>query len=88
MGLNFRKRSGRIANGSTLIVPGQPYIGAKVFQTTFNQKKSSNDKPQGPEIPFDEIVTPTPTPTSTVTPTPTPTKIPNVTPTPTSTRFT
>lgn len=83
MGLNFRKRSGRIANGSTLIVPGQPYIGAKVFQLTFNQKKSSNDKPMGPEIQFE--VPPTPTPTSSTTPTPTPTPTSSTTPTPTPT---
>lgn len=89
MGLNFRKRSGRIANGSTLIVPGQPYIGAKVFQLTFNQKKSSNDKPMGPEIQFEipptptSSTTPTPTPTSSTTPTPTPTVTVSPTPEPT-----
>lgn len=81
MGLNFRKRSGRIANGSTLIVEGQPYIGTKVFQLTFNQKKSTNDRPQGPEIPDQN----TPIPSSSQTPTPTPSITPTPTPTPTRT---
>ena len=89
MGLNFRKRSGRIANGSTLIVEGQPYIGTKVFQITFNQKKSSNDRPQGPEIPFEETPIPsptiTPTPTITSTPNPSNTPTPSLSPTPTPT---
>jgi hypothetical protein len=78
MGLDFRKRSGRIANGSLLIVPGQTINGVKVYQTTFSQKKSQNNKPMGPEIPL-----PTPTPTNTSTPLPTPTSTPI--PTPTST---
>ena len=97
MGLNFRKRSGRIANGSTLIVPGQPSTGVKVFQLTFTQKKSSNDRPMGPEEPFEVLpspipsitptptVTATPTPTVTATPTPTPTTTPSLTLTPTPT---
>ena len=97
MGLNFRKRSGRIANGSTLIVPGQPSTGVKVFQLTFTQKKSSNDRPMGPEEPFEVLpspipsitptptVTATPTPTVTATPTPTPTTTPSLTLTPTTT---
>ena len=80
MGLDFRKRSGRISNGSLLIVPGQTINGVKVYQTTFSQKKSQNNKPMGPEIPL-----PTPTPTSTSTPTPTSTSTPTPTPTSTST---
>jgi len=80
MGLDFRKRSGRIANGSLLIVPGQTINGVKVYQTTFSQKKSQNNKPMGPEIPL-----PTPTPTNTSTPLPTPTSTPIPTNTPTST---
>jgi hypothetical protein len=43
MGLDFRKRSGRIANGSLLIVPGQTINGVKVYQTTFSQKDTSYD---------------------------------------------
>ena len=86
MGLDFRKRSGRISNGSLLIVPGQTINGVKVYQTTFSQKKSQNNKPMGPEIP---LPTPTPTNTSTPLPTPTPTStstpIPSATPEPTST---
>ena len=82
MGLDFRKRSGRIANGSLLIVPGQTINGVKVYQTTFSQKKSQNNKPMGPEIP---LPTPTPTNTSTPLPTPTSTPIPSVTPEPTPT---
>ena len=80
MGLDFRKRSGRIANGSLLIVPGQTINGVKVYQTTFSQKKSQNNKPMGPEIPL-----PTPTPTNTSTPLPTPTSTPIPTNTPTTT---
>jgi len=80
MGLDFRKRSGRIANGSLLIVPGQTINGVKVYQTTFSQKKSQNNKPMGPEIPL-----PTPIPTNTSTPLPTPTSTPIPTNTPTTT---
>lgn len=38
MGLSFRKRSGKIANGSRLVVNGQVTKGQKVFPNTFNQK--------------------------------------------------
>ena len=38
MGLNIRPKSARIANGSKLIVTGQPTTGDKVFPITFNQK--------------------------------------------------
>ncbi len=89
MGLNFRKRSGRIGNGSLLIVPGQPYIGQKVFQTTFTQKKSPYQENLGPEIPVENISpTPTPTPTPMISPTstPIPSLTPTSTPTPTETR--
>jgi hypothetical protein len=82
MGLDFRKRSGRIANGSLLIVPGQTTNGIKVYQTTFSQKKSQNDKTLGPES---LISSPTPTLTNTPTPTPTLTNTPTPTPTPTNT---
>mgnify|MGYP006276703377 CR=1 FL=1 len=40
MGLNFRPRSPRIANGSRLIVTGQPTTGSKVFPVTFLQKSN------------------------------------------------
>ena len=43
MGLNFRKKSGRIANGSKLVVPGQITTGQKVFPVTFNQKTNPYD---------------------------------------------
>ena len=50
MGLNIRPTNGRIANGSRLIVIGQPTTGSKVFPITFNKKsnpykKSQNDFP-------------------------------------------
>jgi hypothetical protein len=57
MGLDFRRKSGRIANGSKLIVPGQITTGIKVFPNTFNQKKSA---PIDTNI---QINHPTPTPT-------------------------
>lgn len=81
MGLENRKRSGRIANGSKLIVPGQITTGSKVYQTTFSNKRSA---------PIDsnsqiEYVTPTPTNTIQPTPTNTPTTTPTNTPTPTPT---
>jgi hypothetical protein len=43
MGLSFRKRSGRIANGSRLVVEGQITTGQKVFPVTFNQKSNPYD---------------------------------------------
>ena len=75
MGLDFRKRSGRIADGSRLVVPGQITTGVKVFPNTFQYKKGSKNENLGPVI---EII-PTPTPTST--PSPSPTPIPTPTPT-------
>ena len=98
MGLDFRKRSGKIANGSRLIVTGQITTGQNVFSNSFNKKSNpylrNNDSeitvqiPQPtPTIPIPTntptpSVTPTNTPTHSVTPTNTPT--PSVTPTPTS----
>jgi hypothetical protein len=98
MGLDFRKRSGKIANGSRLIVTGQITTGQNVFSNSFNKKSNpylrNNDSeitvqiPQPtPTIPIPTntptpSVTPTNTPTPSVTPTNTPT--PSVTPTPTS----
>jgi hypothetical protein len=43
MGLDFRKRSGRIANGSKLVVTGQIPTGQKVFPVTFTQKTNPYD---------------------------------------------
>jgi hypothetical protein len=40
MGLNIRPTSGRIANGSKLIVAGQPTTGIKVFPVTFTKKSN------------------------------------------------
>jgi hypothetical protein len=92
MGLDFRKRSGRIANGSRLVVEGQITGGQKVFPNTFSQKSNPYDMTaEQRELLISQNVTPTPTPTSTITITPTPTPTPSVTgqvtptPTPTST---
>lgn len=43
MGLEFRKKSGRIANGSKLVVPGQVTTGQKVFPVTFTKKSNPYD---------------------------------------------
>ena len=37
MGLNIRPKSGRIANGSRLVVSGQVTTGQKVFPVTFKK---------------------------------------------------
>jgi len=88
MGLEFRKRSGTIANGSRLIVTGQITTGQKVFPNTFSQKSA----PPNPKLESLPIATPTipiptntPTPTPSVTPTPTNTPTPSFTPTSTPT---
>lgn len=92
MGLDFRKRSGRIMDGSKLVVPGQIKTGVKVFPNTFQYKQGSKDKPLGPgiEIPPTPTPTPTNTPSPTQTPTPTPTNTPTngvtLTPTPSVTK--
>ena len=88
MGLDFRKRSGTLANGSRLIVPGQITTGQKVFPNTFSQKSAPpNFKLESLPIvtPIIPIPTNTPTPTPSVTTTPTNTPTPSVTPTPTNT---
>ena len=41
MGLDRRRTSGKIFNGSKLIVPGQPISSVKVFQNTFQYKKGT-----------------------------------------------
>ena len=43
MGLNFRPRSGRIANGSRTIVTGEIPTGQKVFPVTFTMKSNPYD---------------------------------------------
>jgi hypothetical protein len=84
MGLNIRPKSGRIANGSRLIVDGQPTTGIKVFTPSFKYKMS---KPTDNDI-YEAILpflTSTPNPTASPNPTPqitpTPTNTPNSTPT-------
>ncbi len=81
MGLDFRKRSGRIADGSRLVVPGQITTGVKVFPNTFQYKQGSKNENLGPGLEIPQ--TPTPTPTNTPIPSITPTPIPSNTPTPT-----
>ena len=83
MGLEFRKRSGKLANGSRLIVPGQITTGQKVFPNTFSQK-SAPPNPKLESLPIaTQTNTPTPSVTPTLTPTPTPSVTPTYTPTPT-----
>ena len=41
MGLDKRRTSGKIYNGSTLIVPGQQISSVKVFPITFQYKRGS-----------------------------------------------
>jgi hypothetical protein len=79
MGLNFRKRSGKIANGSRLVVEGQVTTGQKVFPNTFNQKSNPYDltKEQRELYILQNIASnTTPTPSNTPIPTPTPTSTP------------
>ena len=40
MGLSFRKTSGKISNGSKLVVTGQVTNGQKVFTNNFTQKRN------------------------------------------------
>jgi hypothetical protein len=82
MGLERRPTSGRIFNGSRLIVPGLPVSSSKIFQNNFGSKKGSD---QSLIREYNTNVTPTPTNTPTPTPTPsvTPTNTPSPTPTPT-----
>jgi hypothetical protein len=72
MGLDRRRVSGKVYNGSTLIVPGQQVSSVKVIPITFQYKKGSS---RDLEREYQEIK-PTTTPTPTVTPTPTPTPVP------------
>ena len=83
MGLEFRKRSGRIANGSRLVVEGQITGGQKVFPNSFGQKSNPYDMTaEQRELLISQNVTPTPTATVNITPTPTPTPTSSPTPTP------
>lgn len=59
MGLDFRKKTGRIANGSRLIVDGQPTTGQKVFSPSFKYKVSA---PKDNDL-LGQSSSPTPTPT-------------------------
>lgn len=43
MGLSFRARTGKIANGSRMVVSGQVTTGQKVFPNTFNKKTNPYD---------------------------------------------
>lgn len=73
MGLDFRKKTGKIVNGSRLIVLGQIITGQKLFSNSFNTKSNpylrNNDSEITVQIPQPTI--PTNTPTFSVTPTPT-----------------
>jgi hypothetical protein len=66
MGLERRPTSGKIFNGSRLIVPGLPVSSVKVFQTSFNYKKGSD---QSLIREYNTSITPTHSPTPTPTPT-------------------
>ena len=73
MGLEFRKRSGRIANGSRLVVEGQITGGQKVFPNTFSQKSNPYDMTSEQRVLLiSQNVTPIPSATPAPTPTPTP----------------
>lgn len=76
MGLSFRRRSGRIADGSKLIVPGQITTGVKVFPNSFEYKKGSKNENLGPGVEVLLTQTPLPQPSATPSPTPTPTPTP------------
>jgi hypothetical protein len=77
MGLDFRKRSGKIANGSRLVVEGQVTNGQKVFPNTFNRKSNPYDMTaEQRELLISQNTTPIPSATPSPTPTPTPTPIP------------
>jgi hypothetical protein len=42
MGLEIRRRSGKVIAGSTLIVPGQDVYAVKVFTNSFQFKRGSS----------------------------------------------
>ena len=43
MGLSFRARTGKIANGSRLVVSGEVTTGQKVFPVSFTMKSNPYD---------------------------------------------
>ena len=77
MGLDFRRKSGRIFDGSRLIPLGEGIKTSKIFTNTFSFKRSAYD--------FDPVIL-EPSPTPSVTPTTTPDPTPSNTPTPTVTQ--
>jgi hypothetical protein len=85
MGLQSRKKSGRVFDGSKLNVEGQGIynVNRGGVRILLKEKKESLGKP------LSQLVTPTPTssvtPTPTTTPTPTPSSTVTPTPTPTPT---
>jgi hypothetical protein len=44
MGLDLRKKSGNLNNGSRMVVSGQQTTGQKVFSNTFNLKTNPYNK--------------------------------------------
>ena len=84
MGLDFRKRSGRVFDGSKLNVDGQGIYN--VFKGSSFTKIAPKENQIGK--PLSQLITPTPTPNPTNTPTPsiTPTITPTSTNTPTPTQ--
>jgi hypothetical protein len=74
MGLDFRRKSGRIFDGSRLIPLGEGIKTSKVFQNTFSMKRKAYD-------PDPILPSPTPNPSITPTTTPPPTPTPPITPT-------
>jgi hypothetical protein len=62
MGLDRRRRSGKIVGGSNLIVQGDPIYSVKVFQNTFQYKKGT------PKDTFREVAPEPPKPSPTPTP--------------------
>ena len=82
MGLEFRRKSGRIFDGSRLIPLGEGIKTSKVFQNTFSMKRKAYDP--DPVLPSKTPI-PSITPTSTPPPTPTPSITPTMSVTPTIT---
>jgi hypothetical protein len=59
MGLDRRRRSGKIIAGSTIIVPGQDVYAVKVFTNSFQFKRGSSReliKEFNPPKPPEEII--------------------------------
>ena len=62
MGLDRRRVSGKIYNGSTLIVPGQQVSSVKVIPITFQYKKGSSRDLEREYQEIKPTTTPTPVP--------------------------